>query len=319
MKFLVTGGCGFIGSHLVEGLLKRDADVTVLDGHGDTVTVIDDFSEGKWANMPNDPRLKIYEGSILGDCGILFEGIDVVFHLAALTRPQWSMIHPEETDTINVHGTLRILEHCRNYKVKRLVFVSSSSIYGQQDQIPTPEDAKPNPMSPYALSKLIGEEYCELFTKLHGLEVNRIRPFNVYGTRQSPTGEYAAAVPRFIDRVNSFISVLKADGYPVITGDGKQVRDFIYIDDVVDLMIAAGLSQVSGEAFNAGSGKNISINELYDMVCKAMNTSVKAVHIAPVIEPRETLADISKSKRLLGWEPKISLEEGIRRTVTGTK
>jgi nucleoside-diphosphate-sugar epimerase len=157
-----------------------------------------------------------------------------------------------------------------------------------------------------------------LFGKLYGLQINRIRPFNVYGTRQNPAGEYAAAVPRFIDRVNSFMSVLKADGYPVITGDGKQARDFIYVDDVIELMILASKSKVFGEAFNAGSGKNISINDLYDKVSRIMGTKTKAVHIAPVFEPRETMADIRKAKKLLGWIPKIDLEEGLRRTIKGT-
>lgn len=306
MKYLITGGAGFIGSHLTEKLLK------------DKSVVIDDLSMGKRGNLPRDSRLRFHKVSILDDIGHFFKGVDVVFHLAALTRPQWSILHPDETDTVNVHGTLKILEHCRDNKVKRVVFVSSSSIYGDQKLVPTPEDVKPNPMSPYALSKQIGEEYCELFGKLYGLQINRIRPFNVYGTRQNPVGEYAAAVPRFIDRVNSFISVLRADGYPVITGDGKQMRDFVYVDDVADLMILASKSKVHGEAFNAGSGKNISINELYEKVCKIMKVDIKAVHIAPVFEPRQTMADISKAKKLLGWEPKINLEEGLKRTVEGT-
>jgi nucleoside-diphosphate-sugar epimerase len=306
MKYLITGGAGFIGSHLTERLLK------------DKSTVIDDLSVGKRDNLPKDSRVRLHEVSILDDIGRLFKGVDVVFHLAALTRPQWSILHPEETDTVNVHGTLKVLEHCRDNKVKRVVFISSSSIYGQTDIVPTPEDTKPNPMSPYALSKLIGEQYCELFGKLYGLEINRIRPFNVYGTRQDPVGEYAAAVPRFVDRVNSFINVLKADSYPVITGDGKQERDFVYVEDVVELLVLAAKSKVYGEAFNAGSGKNVSINDLYEMVCKVMKSNTKAVHIAPVFEPRQTLADISKAKRMLGWEPKISLEEGLRRTIEGT-
>ena len=306
MKILTTGGCGFLGSHLIEKLLKDDN------------IVIDDLSEGKLSNLPRSSRITFHKASILDDIGYLFKGVDIVYHLAALTRPQFSILHPEETDTVNVHGTLKVLEHCRDNKVKRVVFVSSSSIYGEQKKVPTPENVIPNPMSPYALSKQIGEEYCELFEKLYGLQINRIRPFNIYGTRQSPTGEYAAAVPRFIDRVNSFISVLKSDSYPVITGDGKQVRDFVYVDDVVDLMIRASKSKIYGEAFNAGSGKNISINDLYNKVCKAMDVKVKAVHIAPVFEPRQTLADIRKAKKLLGWIPKVSLEEGIERTVKGT-
>jgi len=306
MKYLVLGGCGFIGSHLMGKLLKEKN------------VVVDNLSEGKISNLPLNSKITLHKASILDDdIGPLFKGVDAVFHLAALTRPQWSILHPEETDTVNVHGTLKVLQHCRDNKVKRVVFVSSSSIYGDVDKVPTPEDAQPHPMSPYGLSKLIGEQYCELFGKLYGLQINRIRPFNVYGTRQNPAGEYAAAVPRFIDRVNSFISVLKADGYPVITGDGKQARDFIHVDDVVDLMILASKSKVYGEAFNAGSGTNTKINDLYDKVCKIMGVSVKPVHIAPVIEPKQTMADIRKAKKMLGWEPKIDLEEGLRRTICG--
>jgi UDP-glucose 4-epimerase len=305
MRYLVTGGAGFIGSHLMEKLLEENN------------VVIDNLSEGKLSNLPMDSRITLHKASILDDVGDLFKNVDVVFHLAALTRPQWSILHPEETDSVNVHGTLKVLQYCRDNKVKRVVFVSSSSIYGEVDKVPTPEDVKPNPMSPYALSKLIGEQYCQLFGKLYGLQVNCIRPFNVYGTRQNPAGEYAAAVPRFIDRVNSFVSVLKADGYPVITGDGKQARDFIYVDDVVDLMILAAKSKIHGESFNAGSGTNVSINDLYDKVCKIMGSTTKAVHIDPVFEPRETMADIRKAKKLLGWKPKIGLDEGLRRTING--
>jgi len=313
MKCLVTGGCGFIGSHLVEALLKRNDEVSVLAGHGDQITVIDDLTEGKWSNLPNDPRLKVYEGSILGDCGKLFEGLDVVFHLAALTRPQWSIVHPQETAHVNVDGTVKILQYCKTYKIKRLVFVSSSSIYGEQVSFPTNENAIPNPMSPYALSKLQGEEYCKLFERLCGVQSNFIRPFNVYGTRQRPDNFYAAAVPKFID-------ILKNGGVPNITGDGTQVRDYIYVDDVVDLMIKASESDVYGEAFNAGSGTNISINELYSMIAKLMGKeNVKANHIPPVIEPGITLADISKGEKLLGWKPQVSLEEGLRCVVEQIK
>ena len=308
MKYLITGAAGFIGSHLVDTLLKRGADITILDGHGDQITVIDDLTEGKWSNLPNDPRLKVYEGSILGDCGILFEGIDVVFHLAALTRPQWSIVHPEETTHINVDGTVRILQHCKTYGVKRLVFVSSSSIYGEQTVFPTPETATPNPMSPYALSKLQGEEYCKMFERLYGIQANFIRPFNVYGTRQRPDNFYAAAVPKFID-------LIRKGKTPQITGDGSQARDYIYVDDVVDLMIKASESKVFGEAFNAGSGKNISINDLCAQIADLMDSKILPEHIAPVIEPGKTLADISKAKKLLDWEPKVSLIEGLRRTI----
>jgi nucleoside-diphosphate-sugar epimerase len=163
-------------------------------------------------------------------------------------------------------------------------------------------------MSPYALTKLVGEQYCKLFYDMYGIEVNSIRPFNVYGKRQDPGGSYAAAVPKFIDS-------LKKGETPFITGDGKQVRDYIYVDDVVQLMILAGKSEVYGEAFNAGSGKNISINKLYELIAKTMNKNIKANHIAEVFEPKKTLADISKAKKLLGWKSKVDLEEGIKKSI----
>jgi len=308
MKYLVTGGAGFIGSHLVEKLLDRNDDITILDGHGDQITVIDDLTEGKWSNLPNDPRLKVYEGSILGDCGKLFEGIDIVFHLAALTRPQWSILHPQETAHVNVDGTVRVLQHCKTYGIKRMVFVSSSSIYGEQEELPTSEDVEPRPISPYGLSKLQGEEYCKLFERLYGFESNYIRPFNVYGERHTPDNFYAAAVPKFIDS-------LKKGKVANITGDGNQARDYVYVGDVVDLIIMASESPIYGEAFNAGSGTNISINDLYALICKLMGKDIRAIHVPPVVEPGMTMADISKAKKLLGWEPKVSLEEGLTRII----
>jgi len=322
MNYLVTGGAGFIGSHLVERLLEEDCSVVVIEDNSkkdvkvvqkgeNRIIVIDDFSIGKWANLPKDPRLTVYEGSILDDISRFFEGIDVVFHLAALTRPQWSIEHPVETNLVNVEGTIKILQHAIAKKVRKVVFVSSSSIYGDQETFPSNEEAKPNPMCPYALTKLMGEQYCKLFELLYGLKANYIRPFNVYGTRQSPKGAYAGAVPKFIDAMSKGET-------PYITGDGKQARDFIYIDDVCELIVAASKADVCGEAFNAGSGTNISINDLFDNVCKIMGKQVVPDHIPPVIEPGMTLADISKAKRMLGWEPKVSLEEGLRKTVEGT-
>lgn len=324
MKYLVTGGAGFIGSHLVERLLNEDANVTVLesdsgrtakvkdDGKGNQVIVIDDFSEGKWANLPIDPRLTVYKKSILDpDIGQFFEGVNTVFHLAALTRPQWSIVHPVETNQVNVEGTIKVLLNCRDKKVDKVVFVSSSSIYGDQETFPSDEKAEPHPMCPYALTKLIGEQYCKLFELLYGLKANYIRPFNVYGTRQNPKGVYAGAVPVFVDKISK-------GEVPHITGNGEQARDFIYIDDVTELMVMAAKSEVYGEAFNAGSGENVSINRLYDMVCKLMNKNIEPVHVPPVIEPGMTLADISKAKKLLGWQPRTSLNRGLKMTIEGT-
>jgi len=299
MKYLVTGGAGFIGGHLVDKLLS--------DGH--QVTVIDNFSTGKWENLQFDhPNILIYPTTIMGEIGGLYAGVDIVFHLAALTRPQVSILEPEETTKVNVLGTLNVIRHCLRNKVKNLVFVSSSSIYGEQDELPITENALPHPLSPYALTKLVGEQYCELYRRLVGLKANYVRPFNVYGKRQNTEGGYGAAVPKFIE-------ALKQGKSGEITGDGEQRRDFIYIDDVVNLLIKVSEAEVCGEAFNAGTGVNYSINELYQTVCKVIGKDIPPKHIPAVLEPHTTLADISKAKRLLGWEPKVSLEEGLRRTV----
>jgi nucleoside-diphosphate-sugar epimerase len=299
MKALVTGGAGFIGSHLVDRLLA--------EGH--KVVVIDNFFMGKWENLQyNHPNILIYPTTIMGEIAGLYMDVDIVFHLAALTRPQVSILEPEESTRVNIEGTLNVIRHCLKKKVKKLVFVSSSSLYGEQEKLPTPEDAVPHPMSPYALTKLVGEQYCKLYEVLEGLKANYIRPFNVYGKRQNPAGGYAAAVPAFIE-------ALSQDKPGNITGDGEQRRDFTYVDDVVDLIIKAGESEVSGEAFNAGAGNNHSIIELYQTISDVMGKNIPPKHIPAVVEPHMTLADTSKARRILGWEPKVSLEEGIRRMV----
>ncbi|MCR4324162.1 MAG: NAD-dependent epimerase/dehydratase family protein [Candidatus Curtissbacteria bacterium] len=312
MKYLVTGGAGFIGSHLVDRLLKEDSEVAVIDGHGTEITIVDDFSHGKYANLPDDPRLTVYDTDILGDVGRLFKGVDVVFHLAALTRPQWSIEHASETDQVNVNGTVKVLEHCRDNKVKRVVFMSSSNLYGEQELYPTPEDVKPNPMNAYALSKLIGEQYCQLFEKLYGLEFNAIRPFNAYGTRMPVEGIYTSAVA-------TYINALKKDIPFVKFGDGEQRRDFIYIDDIVELLMLMAQSDVHGEIFNCGSGTNNSINELLATIRKLMGKEIEPTPNPAQYEPSQTLADIRKARIVLGWEPKVSLEEGLRRTILNDK
>ena len=307
MNIIVLGGAGFIGSHLVDRLLKDDNKVTVIDGHNTKITVVDDFSHGKYSNLPKDPRLTVIDADILGDIGHLFKKIDIVFHLAALTRPQWSIKHVAETDLVNVHGTVKVLEYCRDNKVKRIIFMSSSNLYGETI-CPTFEVVSPNPMNAYALSKQIGEQYCQLFQRLYGLQFNAIRPFNVYGTRMPFTGIYTSAVATFID-------VLKNNKPLEMMGDGNQRRDFIYIDDVVEQMVLMAHSRVHGEIFNCGSGRNTSINELLALICTVMDKNITPKRLPPQFEPRDTLADISKAKRLLGWEPKIGLEEGLRRTI----
>ena len=305
---LCTGGAGFIGSHLVDRLLNEEKTVTVIDGHSPKITVIDNFSYGKYKNLPKHPRLTVYNVDILEDIGHLFKGIDTVFHMAALTRPQWSILHPVETTRVNVNGTVQILEHSRDNGVKRVVFMSSSNVYGDTEEYPTKENTKSNPMNTYALSKLVGEQYCELYQKLYGLEFNAIRPFNVYGSRMPLNGIWTSAVA-------TFINVLQNDLPLEMFGNGHQRRDFIYIDDVIDQLLLIATSKVYGEVFNCGSGTNNSINELYDLICQILDKRKEPTRLPAQFEPKHTLADISKAKELLGWKPKISLEEGLRRTI----
>lgn len=299
-KILVLGGAGFVGSHLVSELLKED----------NHVTAVDDLSVGKRKHIPaNSSNFTFVRASIL-DEGIdtYFRDIDIVFHLAALTRPQESILDPLSTNRVNIEGTLRMLIASHKHQVKRFVFASTTSVYGDQKTLPTPETAKPHPMSPYALSKLAGEEYCKLFETMYGLEYNAIRPFNIYGSRQSTKGGYAAAVP-------TFIRLLKKNKTPWITGDGTQARDYIHVSDVVSLLIKMAHSKVHGEIFNAGSGKNTSINDLYKLISQTMSKDIKPTHIAPVFEPKKTLGDIRKAQRLLGWEPRMGLKEGLKLTI----
>jgi len=301
MKTLVTGGAGFIGSHLVKRLLDE----------GDDVTVIDNMHTGNKKNLPTDDNLKVVVADILDYTGYLFKDVDVVYHLAALTRPQESIHDPVLTNIVNVNGTIKVLEHCRSRKVKRIVFISTTGIYGDQREQPIAESAKPNPMCHYAVTKWAGEKYCELYKKLYGLEYNIIRPFNVYGEGQNPLGGYAAAVPKFIDTLNR-------DETPFITGDGKQSRDFIYVSDVVDLIFKAGNSKVKGETFNAGSGTTTSINQIYERVSRIMRKKVEPDYIDPLFEPPKTWGDISKAERLLRWIPTTNLEHGLNITIRRT-
>jgi nucleoside-diphosphate-sugar epimerase len=301
MKVLVTGGAGFIGSHLVRKLLDQ----------GDRVVVIDNMSVGSLKNLPVHNNLGVITADILDYTGYLYKGVDVVYHLAGQTRPQTSIQNPEDTNAVNVGGTLKVLMNCQKHNVKRIVFVSTTGLYGDQEQLPTPETAIPNPMSPYALSKLIGEQYCQLFETMYRLQFNVCRPFNVYGSRQSPRGAYASAV-------SSFIKCLHEDKTPFITGDGTQSRDFVYVEDVVDQLILMATSEIHSEVFNAGSGESTSINDIYEIIAKIMGKGIKPNHVEPVFEPKLTLGDITKAERLLGWKPKVSLEEGLRLTIEET-
>ena len=302
-KFIVTGGAGFIGSHLAGRLI----------GDGHAVTVIDDLSSGKMENLKEfsgHPGLSFRQMSILDEgMAALFEGASAVFHIAAVPRVQYSIRYPELTNRANIEGTLKVLEAARLSGVRRVVYASSSSIYGNQETLPLHEGMAPNPMSPYALQKLAGEYYCRLYHTLYGLETISLRYFNVYGPKQDPSGGYANLIPRSISNV--------LDGRPpVIFGDGLQTRDFTFVGDVVQanlLAAATGNARAFGEVFNIGGGRNISVNEVVGMI--TAGTGITPEYQAPVIEPKDTLAAIGKAREILGWEPRVPFSEGISKTI----
>jgi UDP-glucose 4-epimerase len=277
------------------------------DGHW--VTVIDDFSSGSRQNLPiGNLHLGIHNMSINGPVDDLFNGIDVVFHLAALTRPRMSVQSPLPFHTVNVDGTLRVLLHSRASRVKRVVFASSSAVYGNQSIHPCPEYLAPRPMTPYALHKVIGEMYCGQFTDLYDLETISLRYFNTYGKRSNPNGEYAAVIPKFI-------KLIKEDRIPTIYGSGRQTRDFVHVSDVVEATVLAAESDIWNCHINIGSGDDISINDLFLLIRHLAGKDMEAIHGPPKIEPEKTLADIGRAKVMMGWEPKVSLEEGLEELI----
>ena len=292
---LVTGGAGFIGSHLVERLLEE----------GSHVTVIDDLSEGKWENLPKHKNLVKIKASILDDISKFVEGQDVIFHLAALPRLKRSLDDPWQTHLVNVDGTLNILLLAKKYKVKRFIFASSSSVYGDQDRLPFTEDMKLHPPVPYALHKLIGENYCKMFSDLWGIGTISLRYFNVFGPRMDPDGPYANLLPKFI-------KILSQNKKPTINGDGTHSRDFTYVADVVEATVLAADSKLTGEVFNIGRGEKISVNKVTKMLNQLMGKKIKPNHGPEMVEAKATLASNLKARKLLGWKPKVTFEEGLR-------
>jgi len=305
MNALITGGAGFIGSHLVDALLQK----------GWRVTVVDNFSSGREENLSthlNSNTIKIYRQSINDDLSKIFKegAFNYVFHLAAIPSVQYSITNPLETHAVNVNGTLNLLEQCRKFKIKRFIFSSSSGIYGTPTILPIPETAKTQPLSPYALQKLISEQYCQQYSELYGLETVCLRYFNVFGPRQNPQGDYASLIPKFIN------SVLKKTPSN-INGDGTHTRDFIYVDDVVLAnIIAAEIinNQIFKTPINIGSGIKFSVNDVANLITKVSNKNILATHGPEVVEAKDSLADITLAKQILNWEPKISFENGLQTT-----
>ncbi len=302
MRALVTGGAGFIGSHLADALLAQ----------GEDVRIIDDLSTGRGANLP--PSARFIEGSITDPAMLetAVSGAEVVFHQAALGSVARSVNDPLVTDEVNTHGTLAVLAAAHRLGVRRVVLASSSSVYGGAESRPTPESTPLVPRSPYAVTKMASEHYARVYAELFGLETVALRYFNVYGPRQRPDSTYAAVIPLFI-------AALRSGTPPEVHGDGRQSRDFAYVDDVVAANIAAATAPAedcSGKAYNIAGGRERSLLEMLDILRSTIGTDIVAVHVAPRAgDVRHSSADLSAATNDLGYHPRVGLEEGLARTV----
>ncbi len=300
-KVLVTGGAGFIGSHLVRGLLER----------GDTVRVLDNFSTGYRANLEG-VDVEVVEGELRSYERVhnAMRGIEVVFHLGAMGSVPRSVQDPLTSSAVNVEGTLNVLLAARDEGARRVVFSSSTSVYGSTRELPTTEATPPDPISPYGVAKLAAERYCVSFSRVYdSLESVVLRYFNVFGPRQSPSSQYAAVVPLFVTAI--------AAGEPItIFGDGEQSRDFTYVGNVVDATArAADASGASGRMFNIASAAPATVNRVAELIGEIVGRPVERRHLPPRTgDIRDSWADISAAREVLGWEPEVSLEEGLRRT-----
>ena len=300
---LVTGGAGFIGGHLVERLCAD----------GWSVRVVDDFSTGREANLAAvAQRIELLRGDIR-DADVLaraMRGVEVVFHQAAMASVPRSVAEPVRTNSVNDDGTLGVLEAARHAGVRRVVYAASSSAYGDTPELPKIETMPATPLSPYALQKYTGEVYCRLYTELYGLETVALRYFNVYGPRQDPKSEYAAVIPKFIT------ACLRGEG-PTIFGDGEQTRDFTMVYDAVQAnLLSADAPRASGRVCNVAAGARTSLNELFAAI-RAETGTTATPHYAPPREGdvRDSLASLARTRELLGYEPRISLREGLRITI----
>jgi len=300
---LVTGGAGFIGSNLVDGLLAQ----------GYRVRVLDNLSTGKIENLEALPRIEFIRGDLRNDKDVrkAVRGVRYVFHMGAISNVPQSVEQPFLTHEVNVTGTFRLLQASREAGVKRFVFTSSSSIYGETHKFPTTEADLPCPESPYAASKIMGEYYCQNFSSLYGLETVALRYFNVFGPRQNPKSRYACVVPIFLK------CFLDGDS-PEVHWDGKQSRDFVYVDDVVAAnLLAMKKTGISGEAFNIGSHSEARVLDCLTGIQKILGVKQVKAHHTPkrAGDVRRTFADITKAKRMLGFRPTVPFAVGLRKTV----
>ena len=302
-RYLITGGAGFIGSNLAHALVER----------GESVRILDDFSTGRPQNLRGiEERLEILRGDLRDPAAVAqaVRGAEVILHQAALNSIPRSIKEPGPTNTVNVGGTLTLLEAARAAGVRRVVYASSSSVYGETPGLPKTEEMPLAPKAPYGVSKLAAELYCRIYPPVYGLETLSLRYFNVFGPRQHPDSEYAAVIPRFLRR-------MLAGERPVIFGDGEQSRDFTPVDNVVVAnLLAAEAKQGIGEALNIARGQTSTLNQLVGWLNELLGT-----HLSPIYEPpramdiRHSYASIHKAETVLGYQPRLDVREGLRRTV----
>jgi UDP-glucose 4-epimerase len=303
-EVLVTGGAGFIGSHIAARLLR--------DGH--RVRVLDNFSTGHRRNLAIEAppgRLEVITGDLRDQADVrrAVAGIEIVFHEAALASVQRSIADPALTDQVNVAGTLNLLVAAQAAGVRRVIFAGSSSVYGNAAELPKREDQRPVPISPYGVSKLAGEEYLRVFHHVHGLETVTLRYFNVFGPRQTADSEYSAVIPLFLSHI------FRGEP-PVIYGDGEQSRDFTYVDDVVEAnVLASHAPRAAGQTINIACGRRHSVGDLCRRLIEFAGADLTPRHTDPRPgDVRHSEADITRARTLLGYAPRVEFEDGLRRT-----
>jgi nucleoside-diphosphate-sugar epimerase len=302
MRYLITGGAGFIGSHIVDELVRRGQDVVVLD----------DLSAGKETNLEGArSRMILHVGSITDLAAVqeACKGADYVIHLAARTSVPKSVINPLETNHVNIGGTLNVLVAARDAKVRRIVYAASSSAYGETPTLPKVETMRPEPISPYGVTKYVGELYAQVFGRVYGLENASVRYFNVFGPRQDPTSPYSGVLSRFM------LAVI--EGTPLtIYGDGEQSRDFTYVENVVDETLrACEASGASGKVFNGGTGARTTLNDVVKLMERITGRKIPVKYGPPRAgDIKDSQAEISLARRVLGYSPSVTFEEGLNRT-----
>ncbi len=301
--YLVTGGAGFIGSSLCHALVAR----------GDMVRVLDNFATGRAENLAAlEGKIELVRGDICSPETVraAMQGVDYVLHQAALPSVQRSIDNPRETDRVNVAGTLEVLTAAREAQVKRVVFAASSSVYGESPTLPKVETMVPDPLSPYAVSKLAAEAYCRVFFHNYGLETVALRYFNVFGPRQDPKSHYAAVIPRFV-------TAALAGEPPTVYGDGEQSRDFCFIENCVEAnLLACTAPGAPGKVFNIACGTRTSLNDTLRLLSEILGRPIQPNHQPPRSgDIKHSLADVSRARSILGYTGKISFAEGLARTV----